>query len=159
MSREHDLERRELLKILVNLPLGLAVGCKLGGPESAGSAPAATSVEPLSRLIQVLGPWPETERRAAERFAERFLAAPHLVGPFLPDSGELAQRLAARFPAEAFGVAEIDLEDVPADERELLLNLTRQIYSLVEVRFDIAGEPPWGECPADRRRHTLAPGR
>ena len=65
--------------------------------------------------------------------------------------------LAARFPAEAFSVHDIDLEDLPPGERELLVNLTQYLYSLVEVRFHVAGEPPWGECPEDRLRHTLAP--
>lgn len=157
MSRDFDLERRELLRLLVTLPVGLTVGCKLGGPESAAISSVVSPEESLSRLIQVLGPWPEAERRAAERFAERFLAAPHAVAPFLPDSGELLQSLAARFPTEALSVEEIDLEEMPPEKRELLQNLARQLYSLVEVRFHVAGEPPWGECPEDRLRHTLAP--
>jgi len=157
MSRDHDLERRELLKLLVTLPVGLTVGCQLGGPESADRSTLLSPEESLSRLIQLLGPWPEAERRAAERFAERFLAAPHAVGPYLPGSSELVQSLAGRFPAEVFGIQEIVLEDLSPPERELLLNLVRQIYSLIEVRFHVAGEPAWGLCPEDRLRHTLAP--
>jgi hypothetical protein len=157
MSREHDLERRELLRILVTLPVGLAVGCKLGDPESADLSNLSSPEESLRHLIQVLGPWPEAERQAAERFAERFLAAPHAVAPFLPDSGELVQSLAARFPAGVFAVPEIVLEDLPPSERELMLSLTQYLYSLVEVRFHVAGEPAWGLCPEDRLRHTLGP--
>jgi hypothetical protein len=46
---------------------------------------------------------------------------------------------------------------LPADERELLVNLVSHLYSFVEVRFVVANEPPWGACQADRTRHTRAP--
>ena len=51
----------------------------------------------------------------------------------------------------------IDLEGVPTEERELVLQLTRDLYSLVEVRFYVSSVPPWGECLGDRTWHTRAP--
>ena len=157
MKKGTFLERRELLKLLLTLPVGLTVGCEFGGPESADRSPLLSPEESLTRLIQLLGPWSESERRATERFAERFLTAQHAVGPFLPDSIELVQSLASWFPADAIGFREVDLNGLPQEERDLLLTLVKQLYSFVEVRFLVSGEPPWGECPEDRLRHTQAP--
>ena len=89
MSRDHDLQRRELLKLLVALPVGLTVGCKAGGPAAVDPSTFLSPEESLGKLVQLLGPWTEAEGTTAERFAERFLAAPHAVGPYLPDSAEL----------------------------------------------------------------------
>jgi len=157
MKKDTFLERRELLKVLLTLPVGLTVGCDLGGPDSADRSPLLSPEESLTRLIQLLGPWSESERRATERFAERFLASQYAVGNFLPGSSELIRSLAGRFPADAIGFREVDLNGLPPEERELLLTLVKQLYSFVEVRFLVSGEPPWGECPEDRLRHTQAP--
>lgn len=157
MSREHDLQRRELLKLLVALPVGLTVGCKAGGPAALDPSTFLSPEESLGKLVQLLGPWTEAEGTAGERFAERFLAAPHAAGLYLPDSAELVQSLASRFSSEGTRPQEIDLDSLPPEEQELLLGLVKQLYSLVEVRFHVAGEPPWGQCPEDRLLHTLAP--
>jgi diphthamide synthase subunit DPH2 len=52
---------------------------------------------------------------------------------------------------------EIDLQDLPPEERELVIELTKQLYSFIEVRFIVSAEPPWGDCQTDRTRHTRAP--
>ena len=157
MRHDHDRQRRELLKLFMTLPVGLTVACKGGGPEAMDRSAFASPEESLGKLVRLLGPWSEGDERAAERFAERFLAAPHAAGSYLPESAEVVQSLAARFPSETIGLQEIDLDSLPPDEQELLLTLVKQLYSLVEVRFDVAGEPPRGECPEDRLLHTRAP--
>jgi len=157
MKQNTFLERREVLKVLLTLPVGLTVGCELGGPESADSLPLPSPEDSLTRLIQLLGPWSEAESGATERFAERYLTAQHAVGTLFPGSSELIRSLASRFPADAIGVREVDLNGLPPEERELLLTLVKQLYNFVEVRFLVSGEPPWGECPEDRLHHTQAP--
>lgn len=157
MNEEWDLERRELLRLLLTLPLGAAVACRIESPESAGRSALVSPEESLSKLIQAVGPWSAEQSMEAERFTKRFLAAQHLASPYLAGSSELIQSLASRFPADAIGLGEVDLGTLPFEERELLLAVVKQLYSLVEIRFLVAGEPQWGVCPEDRLRHTRPP--
>ncbi len=157
MNRDTFLERREVLRLLLSLPVGMTVGCDLESRESANRTSLPSPEESLTRLIQMLGPWSGEEEKAAERFGERYLAAQHAVGTFLPGSSELIRSLASRFPADAIGFREVDLNGLALEERELLVTLVKQLYSFIEVRFVVSGEPPWGECPEDRLRHTHAP--
>jgi hypothetical protein len=150
-------ERRELLRLLASLPVGLAVGSDLE-QEAAAEAALTSAEESLAALIRLLGPWPDSERRVAERFARRFLEAPHAVAPYLPDAAEVGQSLARRFRGEPSALKEVDLRELPDAERELLLRLVKQLYSFIEVRFLVAGDPPYGECQSDRMLHTRAPG-
>jgi hypothetical protein len=145
----YELKRREFIQVLMSLPLGYAVAC---APEQR--SPAQQS---LRKLVLVAGPWPEERRSQAEELAERFLAADHIVGLYLPESGAAVESLAARFPDGAMAVGEIDLQGLPADERTVLIELVQQLYSLLEVRFYVSNEPPWGECQGDRSRYTQAP--
>jgi hypothetical protein len=140
----YELKRREFIQVLMSLPLGYAVAC---APERR--SPAQQS---LRKLVLVTGPWPDERRSQAEEFAERFLAADHVVGLYLPKSGAVIESLAARFPDGAMAVGETDLESLPTDERTVLIELVQQLYSLLEVRFYVSNEPPWGECQGDRSR-------
>jgi hypothetical protein len=54
-------------------------------------------------------------------------------------------------------IDEVNLAMLPEEERDLLLQLTRQLYTYVEVRFFVNGEPPWGECQKDNLRYTRIP--
>ena len=149
---EYDAKRRQLLKFLLLAPLGLSVSCGKGGYEAHALSPE----ESLKKLILVLGPWSATERGEAEDFAGRFLASEVASGPYLPDSAELVQSLARRFP-DTVSVSEIKLGKLPPEEREMLLNLAKQIYSLTETRFMMTGQPPVGECQEDATMHTRRP--
>ncbi len=155
MSR-HDLKRREFLEILMSLPLGAAIACGTESGRPLSDVPLA-SQEALKKLVLVLGPWTDSERGQAESFAQRFVAASHIVGPYFQESHAALETLAARFPDEALAVGEIDLGTLPTQERQLLVQLTRDLYSLVEVRFFVSSIPPWGECLGDRTWHTRAP--
>lgn len=146
----YESDRRRLLRVLLSLPVGYAAACN--------NAPDHLSPEEsLSSLILLLGPWPDPPGRDGERFAERFLAAPHLVGQFLPDSSGVAQRLACRFDRTTTPPSEVDLVPLAADERELLVTLAAQLYSLTEIQRLAAGQPPYGECQTDGTWHTQAP--
>lgn len=146
----YELKRREFIQVLMSLPLGYAVACT-GEQETPDQ-------ESLRRLVNALGPWSAEDRVRAEEFAARFVAADHTVGLYLPESSTVIRSLASRFPEEAMSVGELDVEALSVEERELVFQLTQQIYSVVEVRFFVSDEPPWGECLGERTRYTQPPG-
>ncbi len=146
-----DWKRREFVKVMMSLPLGYALGCGVESREAERDS--------LGKLVLALGPWPDGDRERAEEFVKRFLAAEQLVGLYLPESGVVIQSLARRFPAGAMSVRELDLAVLSAEEREFAVLLVQQLYSLIEVRFDIANEPRWGQCLGDRTRYTQSPER
>ena len=152
-----EISRGQFLRFLASLPLFSAIGLDSKFFKYAVSAEPRTPEESLKKLIFLFGPWSEKDRKEAEDFADRFLAAKHAVAPYLPGSNEWVQSLANRFPADTVAVNEINLRDLPAKERELLIGLINQLYSFIEVRFIVSKEPPWGECLGDLTRHTLAP--
>ncbi len=145
----YELKRREFIQVLMSLPLGYALGCAVERMTPGQQA--------LHKLVLALGPWPATDRARAEEFAARFLAADQVVGLYLPEASSVVLRLARRFPDGAMAVDEVDMEGLPTGERELVVQLTQQIYSLVEVRFYVSSEPPWGECLGERTRYTQPP--
>ncbi len=155
--KDYDLKRRKLLRLLMSLPVGIAVGCDLEPRDAGPQTPPLSPEESLRKLVLALGPWSDTDKTAAERFARRFLAAEHMASPYLPGASEVVQSLASRFPAEAIAWKEINLQNLPAKERELLLKLVKQLYSLIEVRFLVCNEPQYGSCQTDRMMHTRAP--
>ena len=150
-----EQDRRDFLKMLAALPVLYLAGC---GPGKApvGKYPLQGPDESLRKLIRLLGPW--KEEGAAGDFIRRFLGAEDVVAPYLADRGASIGALAARFPDTAMAADSVDLRGVPEEEKELLLELTKQLYTFIEIRFLVAGEPPWGECgPEDRLRYTRAP--
>ena len=151
----NDLERREFVRVMMALSAGLAVGCGPEGRRSTGEARLSPDEQSLRMLVLALGPWPDSEKEKAEGFADRFVT--YAGSLYLPDSAATIQSLAARLPAGAMALEEIDIRDLSAEEREVLTQLTQQIYSFIEVRFYVASEPPWGECLGERTRYTRAP--
>ena len=145
----YELKRREFVQVLMSLPRGYALGCAVER--------MPPGQESLLELVLALGPWPATDRARAEEFAARFLAADQVVGLYLPEASSAILGLARRFPDGAMAVGEVDLGPLPDGERELAVQLTQQIYSLVEVRFYVSSEPPWGECLGERTRYTQPP--
>ncbi len=119
--------------------------------------PSPTPEESLRRLVLVLGPWKRKERKKAEEFAARFVRSKHNSAQYLSGSKEQLVSLAKHFPDDAIAVEKVELDGLPAKEKELLLGLTGQIYSLVEVRFGLIGEPPQGSCLPDRMVYTKKP--
>jgi hypothetical protein len=147
-------DRREFLALLASLPGAVLIGCNSGGRDNEKLSPR----DAMKKLIIALGPWTVEEKTEAEDFAERFLNAQHAVGPYLPASSSLVQSLAARFPDGTMAIREINLADLPAEERKLLGDLTGQLYGYNEMRFLVCGEPQAGECQGDNTWHTHAPG-
>lgn len=147
----HESGRRRLLRALLALPVGYAASC-------TSTREYRSPEESLTTLILLLGPWQDPPGRDGERFAERFLAAPHLAGQFLPGASDVVQRVASRFDTPVAPSNEVDLVPLASDERELLLKLAAQLYSLNEIQCLAAGQPPFGECQDDGTWHTRAPG-
>jgi len=152
-----DIGRRTILRILLTLPLALLFGCKLRDLVPAAKAQTPSPEDALRQLILLVGPWDERHRDQAEDFANRFLASETAVSPYLPASAAALQSIVGRLPSGEMAVDEINLVFLPGNERELLLQLTRQIYTYVEVRFFVNGEPPWGQCQSDPQAYTRAP--
>ncbi len=150
-----DLDRREFVMMLMALSAGFAIGCDTDERGSAVETQLSPDEESLKRLVLALGPWPEAENRRAEDFANRFVK--YAGGFYLPESAETIQGLAGLLPAGAMALEEIDLKDLSAEERGVLIQLTQQLYSFIEVRFYVADEPQWGVCLGDRTRYTQAP--
>jgi hypothetical protein len=148
------LGRRQFLQFAilrpVSLPILLAIGCTPGRDKGVVLEPELSPEESLKKLILLLGPWPRTEKEKADNFASRFLNAEHAVTAYLPGSNRLVQDLAHRFPSGVMAIKKIDLGKLSAKERELLIKLTKQLYSFIEIRFHVSGEPPWGECQPNR---------
>ncbi|MEE9122222.1 MAG: hypothetical protein V3U56_13205 [Syntrophobacteria bacterium] len=152
--RDYKLNRRKFLGFLVSLPISLPTLSTFGYVSRRLLSPE----ESLRKMILLLGPWSATEREKAEDFARRFMKARHAFGPYLPESRKLVQGLASRFPAGTATIKKIDLRKLPPEEQELLMNLTKQLYSFIELRFLVSNEPPWGACQTDDRlRYTRAP--
>lgn len=151
------INRRQFLKVLISLPLAYTIGCQPEQKDSAAVKFLLSPEESLRKLLFILGPWPAGDREEAKDFARRFLTSKYTVSSYLPESGELVQSLAARFPDGVMAVHEINLRGLPAKEKDLLMKLVRQLYSFIEIRFYAAHEPPWGECGGGRMRHTRAP--
>ena len=146
----NEWKRREFIKVLMSLPVGYyAAGCAVGSD--------ATAQDPLGKLVLALGPWSDGDRERAEEFAGRFLAADQIVGLYLPESRGAIESLAARFPDGAMAIDELDLSSLSMEERDFAVPFVQQLYSFIEVRFDIANEPRWGECLGERTRYTQAP--
>jgi hypothetical protein len=152
-----EQDRRDFLKLLAALPVVYMIGCEAGETPPADMSQLPSAEDSLRKLIRLLGPW--DDKASAEDFIRRFLGSEAAVAPYLPDKGLSIRTLARRFPDSAGPLDTVNLKEIPEPERELLLELTRQLYSFIEIRFLVSKEPPWGECqPQDRLRYTRAPG-
>lgn len=81
------------------------------------------------------------------------------MAPYLIDKGKTLQVLASRLPNDLSAMEKIDLSEFPEKEREVLIQLTQQLYSFIEVRFLVTDEPPWGDCAYDVLRYTRPPSK
>lgn len=154
MKNESNLNRRQFINISSKLIITLPIVCTFGCESKDGEL---NPEESLKKLILLLGPWKEDEKQKAEDFAERFVTAKHLSNIYLTESGKIVQSLTGRFSAETMAAKEIDLQALPVEEKDLLIKLTKELYSLVEVRFDVAKEPAWGQCLGNPLWHTKSP--
>jgi hypothetical protein len=153
----YDEDRRQFLKIAISLPAAFIMACESKPGEMEDLAPLLNPEESLKKLILLMGPWSDQEKKQAENFAERFIKQEHAGGQYLNGSSKLIQNLASRFSGDKMAVKNINLAKLPDDERVVLINLVKQIYSLIEVRFYVSKEPPWGECQGSNTWHTRIP--
>lgn len=150
---EHITRRRftiQVSRLLAFIPLAEVVGC------ISETKSNLSPEESLKRLIYLVGPWPLEDQAIAEDFTNRFLGT-SFAQDYLPKSVELIQSLSKQVSKESTTVDEIDLGEIPVEEKELLVTLTQQLYSFVEVRFYVSNEPPWGVCQGNPKWHTRIP--
>ena len=149
-----NLTRRRFViqssRLLAFIPFAGVIGCI----SSTGSK--LSSEESLKRLIYIIGPWNLDDQLIAKDFAKRFLAT-DFSNQYLSKSIALIQSLSKLVLKETESVKEIGLDNLPREEQELLIILTQQLYSFVEIRFYVSNEPPWGECQGDSKWHTRIP--
>lgn len=151
---EHFTRRRftiQVSRLLAFIPLAEVVGC-ISETKSILISPE----ESLKRLIYIVGPWPLEDQAIAEDFTNRFLAT-NYAQDYLMKAVELLQSLSKQISKESTTVDEIDLEEIPEEEKDRLVTLTQQLYSFVEVRFYVSNEPAWGICQGDPKWHTRIP--
>jgi hypothetical protein len=137
-------------RLLAFIPLAGVTGC------ISDTKSKLSPEESLKRLIFIVGPWTLEDHSIAEDFAKRFLAT-NYANEYLPKSVKLIESLSEQITEDTTTVKEIDLGNIPVEEQELLVTLTKQLYSFVEVRFYVSNEPSWGECQGDPKWHTRIP--
>ncbi len=135
-------------RLLAFIPLSGLISCV---EESKLSAE-----ESLKRLIYIVGPWTLEDHSIAEDFTNRFLIT-DFAKEYLPKSVDLIQSLSKQIPKEPAVVKEIDLNNLPKEGKELLVTLTKKLYSLVEIRFYASNEPTCGACLGNPNWHTRIP--
>lgn len=149
-----DITRRRFViqssKLLAFIPFAGVIGC------ISNTDLKLSPKDSLKRLIYIIGPWREEDQLIAENFAKRFLKANH-ADQYLSKSVKLIQSLFKQISEETMTVKEIDLDTIPKEEQEILMNLSEQLYSFVEVRFYVSNEPPWGHCQDNSMWHTRIP--
>jgi len=154
------LDRRAFLRLLM-------AGCGVGAgqleaahprPRPAAEPPPpwweGASEHQLARaLVMALGPWSAYERSEAARFADSFLEHHHGGPPAGVDPRRLVARIVPRGPP----IEGFELESLSEPERAYVLGLVDAMYRTGAFHAHARGEPPFGECLADARRHTRSP--
>ena len=137
-------------RLLAIIPFAGTIGC------NSDTVSELNSEDSLKKLIYIIGPWTIEDQIIAEDFANRFLKTNH-ADQYLPKSVKLIQSLSKEISEETMGVKEINLDNIPKEEQEVLINLSKQLYSFVEIRFYVSHEPPWGQCQGNAMWHTRTP--
>jgi hypothetical protein len=149
-----SIKRRQFViqcsRILAFIPLANITAC------ISDTGSKLSSEDSLKKLIYIVGPWTVEDQLIAEDFANRFLESHHAI-QYLSNSVDLIQSLSKQISEETIAVDEINLDNLPEEQQQLLIDLSKQIYSFVEVRFYVANEPPWGVCQGNPRWHTRIP--
>jgi len=148
-----NYSRRDFLKFLSLLPIGFMFGCGSESEDGEETSEQLETEESFKKLILALGPWSSNQKAEAENFAERFVAASGNTDPY-PDG--LIQKIAGRIPDRSIKLKKIDLGNFPEGERKLLIQFVQQLYSYLEIRNIITGEPVFGMCQADNLYYTKA---
>jgi len=151
------MDRRQSLKIILSVPVGIIVGYNSKLIAGADKVVNISSAQALKKLIILFGPWSIKQKQEAEDFANRFIKARHLAKPFLGESVMLLQSIAKHFSDKDPALKEINLEEFSAKEQHLLSQLVSQLYGLREVRYLAANQQPYGVCLPDPKSYVNSP--
>ncbi len=138
-------------KVIAGITLYQFIGCE------NETRSELTSKENLKKLIIAFGPWTIIDKTIAADFAERFVNAHHLTKNYLQKKTELIVKIANKIPKNSIAMESLDLRKFSVEENELIMNLCKQIYNLVEVRYFISNMPPYGECQVDELFYVKEP--
>lgn len=149
-----NLARRKFViqssKLLAFIPFAGVIGC------ISDSDSKLSPEDSLKRIIYIIGPWIIEDYLIAEDFAKRFLNTDY-ANQYLPKSVGLIHSLSKQIIEKPMIVKEINLDKITKEELKVLINLSKQLYSFVEVRFYTSNEPPWGQCQGNSKWHTRIP--
>ena len=151
--KKFNYNRRDFLKFLSLLPLGFIFGCKSDSWDSDVPITKLDREESFKKLIIAFGPWSSKEKAKAEDFAERFVSASANTASY---SSEMIMKIAGRIPDISVELKKVDLSIFPQNERKDLLKFVQQLYSYLEIRNIIVGEPVFGLCQVDKNFYTKA---
>ena len=146
MSLHRDV-RRWLLKVLAALPVGVVLGCGRG-PDEKFDVQEAVQI-----LMARLGPFPENRPEEIADLSTRYLESP-AGKKLIADGSDLLLRIAGQLSRGSDQLATLNLRAFSALERQWLLDFVRQLYSFLEIRNRVCGEPIFGECQADPLFYT-----
>jgi hypothetical protein len=132
--------------------LAAAGGCRKNPP---AERPARELRQDLERLVRVIGPWAAAAAAEADHVIPRYLSDER-VKRFEADRAAYTQ-LAARFADHGPAAESIDLAVLTPAERTALVALTADLYSVMQVRFAVSGNPVPGQCVADPQWQTQVP--
>lgn len=149
-----DLTRRKFViqssKLLAFIPFVGVTGCLLDKKLNLSAKDA------LKRLIYIIGPWTMEDNFIANDFANRFLKT-DFANQYLPNSVALVQTLSKQISNETTVVKDINLNNIPVEEKKMLINLSKQLYSFIEIRLYASNEPAWGQCQGNAKWHVRIP--
>jgi hypothetical protein len=148
------IDRRRFIiqssKVLAFIPFANIVGC------NSDFDPKLDPEESLKNLISILGPWTLEDDKIAYEFAKRFIKT-EFAKPYLKNSNLVLKGILKQIPDDHTRDHEINLTQLTDEESIMLMDLTQQLYSFVEVRFYASNEPGWGICQGDSKWHTRIP--
>ena len=105
-------------RLLAFIPFSGVIGC-ISGTDSKLSPE-----DSLKRLIYIIGPWKMEDQLVAKDFAQRYLKTIH-ANPYLPKSVNLIQQLSKLITEESTAVKEINLDKLPQEEQEIIIDLSK----------------------------------
>lgn len=149
-----NLTRRKFViqssKLLAFIPFAGVISCVSDDKSKLSHEDA------LKKLIFILGPWSLEDNLIAEDFVKRFLNTGY-ASLYLPKSVDLIQSLSEQITEKSMIVKEINLDKLTDEEQGILIDLSKQLYSFIEIRFYASNEPSWGNCQGNAKWHTRIP--
>ena len=96
----------------------------------------------MTALLIAIGPWPQDDMIRTS-FIERYLAS---HGPQFQGRGAVLNTLVSKLPSGGQPLAEIPLGLLTEEERKLVTEVVKDVYSIAELRWYLVGVAAPGAC-------------